>query len=50
MTETEVGRWREMFQAPDAAEMDGSELADPPEGWPGWPEWAADRRPSLADG
>jgi hypothetical protein len=47
MTKTEVGRWREQFQAPDAAELRGGEVPGPPAGWPGWPEWAADRWPSL---
>ncbi len=50
MTEAEVGRWREQFQVPDVAELDGGEVPAPPAGWPGWPEWAADRWPSLADG
>jgi hypothetical protein len=43
-------KWRDMFEVPDAAELDGGELPGPPSGWSGWPEWAADRWPSLADG
>ena len=50
MTEVDIDRWREQFQAPDAAELDGNEIPGPPAGWPGWAEWAADRWPSLADG
>jgi hypothetical protein len=50
MTEVDVDRWREQFEAPDAAELDGYEIPGPPAGWPGWPEWATDRWPSLADG
>ncbi len=50
MTEAEVDTWRDHFQVPDAAELDGGEVPGPPAGWPGWPEWAADRWPSLADG
>jgi predicted kinase len=50
ITETDVDSWREQFQVPDAAELDGDEIPGPPAGWPGWPEWAADRWPSLADG
>ena len=50
MTEADIDSWREQFQAPDAAELDGSEIPGPPAGWPGWPEWAADRWPSLAEG
>ena len=48
MTETDTDRWREQFQVPDAAEMAGGTVPGPPAGWPGWPEWAADRWPSLA--
>jgi predicted kinase len=36
MTEAEVDTWRERFQVPDAAELNGSEIAGPPAGWPGW--------------
>jgi predicted kinase len=50
MTEADVDAWREQFQVPDAAELDGREIPRPPAGWPGWPEWAADHWPSLADG
>jgi len=50
MTEADVDAWREQFQVPDAAELDGSEIPGPPPGWPGWPEWASDHWPSLADG
>jgi len=49
MTEADLDRWRGQFQVPDAAELDGGKIPDPPAGWPGWPEWAADRWPSLAD-
>jgi predicted kinase len=48
MTEADIDRWREQFQVPDAAELGGGEIPGPPAGWPGWPEWAADRWPSLA--
>ena len=49
MSEAEVDAWREQFQAPDAAELDGGEIPGPPAGWPGWPEWAADHWPSCTD-
>ena len=48
MTEADLGRWRGQFQVPDAAELDGGTIPGPPAKWPGWPEWAADRWPSLA--
>jgi predicted kinase len=48
MTEADIDKWREQFQAPDAAELsDGETIPEPPPGWPGWPEWAAHRWPSL---
>ena len=49
MTEADLDRWRGQFQVPDAAELDGDTIPGPPAGWPSWPEWAADRWPSLAD-
>jgi predicted kinase len=48
MSEADVDQWREQFQVPDAAEL-GGEIPDPPAGWPGWPEWAADHWPSCTD-
>jgi predicted kinase len=47
MTDADIGSWREQFQVPDAAELGGGKIPGPPAGWPGWPEWAADRWPSL---
>jgi hypothetical protein len=47
MSEADVNQWREQFQVPDAAELDGGEIPGPPAGWPGWPEWAVDHWPSL---
>jgi predicted kinase len=49
MSEADVDAWREQFQVPDAAELDGSEIPAPPAGWPGWPEWAVDHWPSCTD-
>jgi predicted kinase len=49
MSEADVDAWREQFQMPDAAELDGGEIPAPPAGWPGWPEWAADHWPSCTD-
>jgi predicted kinase len=49
MSEAELDQWREQFQEPDAAELDGREIPGPPTGWPGWPEWAADHWPSSID-
>jgi predicted kinase len=49
MSEADVNQWREQFQVPDAAELGGGKVPGPPAGWPGWPEWAAEHWPSLAD-
>ena len=49
MSEADVDAWREQFQVPDAAELDGGEIPAPPAGWPGWPEWAAGHWPSCTD-
>jgi predicted kinase len=46
MSEADVDRWREQFEVPDAAELDGDEIPQPPADWPGWPEWAATHWPS----
>ena len=47
MSEADVDRWREHFQVPDATELCDGEIPDPPAGWPGWAEWAADHWPSC---
>jgi hypothetical protein len=47
MSEADVDQWREQFQVPDAAELDGGEMPGPPAGWQTWPEWAVDHWPSL---
>ena len=49
MTEADVDRWRAQFQAPDAVELAGDEVADPPPGWSNWLDWAVGRWPSLSD-
>jgi predicted kinase len=49
MSEADVDGWREQFQVPDAAELDGGEIPSPPTGWPGWRQWAADHWPSCTD-
>jgi predicted kinase len=49
MSEADVDAWRAQFQVPDAAELEDREIAEPPRGWPGWTEWAADHWPSCTD-
>ncbi|GAA1035879.1 AAA family ATPase [Virgisporangium ochraceum] len=47
MTPADLDAWRGRFEAPDAAELGGETVPDPPPGWPTWGGWAADRWPSL---
>jgi predicted kinase len=49
MSEADIDLWWKQFQTPDAAELRGDGIPGPPRGWPGWPEWAANRWPSLAN-
>ena len=49
MSEADVDAWREQFQVPDAAELNGGEIPAPPAGWPDWAEWAEDHWPSCTD-
>lgn len=46
MTEADVDTWRSLFDAPDAAELAGDEIPDPPPGWSDWSAWAAERWPT----
>ncbi|MCX4234828.1 AAA family ATPase [Streptomyces ortus] len=47
MSEADLTHWRALFEEPDAAELDGRGIGEPPPGWRGWCAWAADRWPSL---
>lgn len=47
MSEADLLHWRALFEEPDAAELAGEDVGDPPAGWPGWREWAAGRWPSF---
>ena len=49
MSETDVDQWREQFQVPDAAELVGGEIPNPPPGWSGWLHWTEDHWPSCND-
>lgn len=48
MTEADILHGRAHFEEPDAAELGGRGGLDPPPGWEGWREWAANRWPSFA--
>jgi hypothetical protein len=50
MAEADIGTWRKQFQPPDATELHGRTIPDPPAGWTSWQDWAVDRWPSLDPG
>lgn len=47
MTEAEVDQSRSVFEAPEADELSGHLVPEPPAGSPDWASWAAVRWPSL---
>ncbi|HJT58095.1 MAG TPA: ATP-binding protein [Ktedonobacteraceae bacterium] len=49
MNEEELTKWRAFFDEPDEAELHGSILPEPPQGYGSWSAWAARRWPSLPD-
>jgi len=51
ITEADMDGWRSQFEAPDAAELAGDDIDDPPPTWSDWAAWASERWPtSIADG
>jgi predicted kinase len=49
ISEEELAQWREFFQEPDEAELQGTVLEDAPQGYASWSAWASIRWPSLPD-
>ncbi|HEY8474703.1 MAG TPA: ATP-binding protein [Natronosporangium sp.] len=49
MTEEDIVSYRKQFEVPDAAELRGGDVPDPPPGWLGWRDWVADRWPTLPE-
>jgi predicted kinase len=47
MPEADVVGWRQQFQAPETAELAGTDDPCPPDGWATWSAWAVDRWPTL---
>jgi predicted kinase len=41
MTKEDLERWQPRFEAPDAAELETSEIGPPPQGFESWESWAA---------
>jgi hypothetical protein len=46
MTRADLDRWRQIFQTPDATELETSDLDPPPEDFASWEAWAADWWPT----
>jgi predicted kinase len=49
LSEDDLDRYRELFQVPDRAELESSEVDPPPEGYPTWSAWAAERWPTSIE-
>jgi predicted kinase len=49
MTKADLERWRQIFQPPDATELETADIDPPPEGFDSWEAWVAEWWPtSLA--
>lgn len=49
ISEDDLSRFRQLFQVPDPAELECSEIEPPPVGYPTWSAWAAERWPTSID-
>ena len=49
MSEDDLSGFRQLFQAPDRAELECSEIDPAPVGYPTWSVWAAERWPTSID-
>jgi len=47
MSDSELKQWAAQFEAPDADELRGSQIAPVPLGFATWGQWASERWPSL---
>jgi len=47
MTKADLDRWRQVFEAPDAAELESVEVDPPPAGFESWEAWAASWWPTC---
>jgi hypothetical protein len=50
MTKADLERWQKSFQAPDATELDATDIDPPPTGFASWEEWAAKWWPTSLPG
>ena len=49
ISEDDLSDFRQLFQAPDRGELEGSEIEPPPAGYSTWSVWAAERWPTSID-
>ena len=49
LSDAELAGWRHRFEEPDAAELAGSAIPEPPASYASWWDWAAERWPTLPD-
>lgn len=50
MSKTDLERWRHMFQAPDATELETVDIDPPPDGFDSWEGWVAQWWPTSLPG
>lgn len=50
MTEADLERWRQIFQPPDAAELQAADIDPPPTGFDSWEAWSAAWWPTSLPG
>lgn len=48
VSDDDLGQFRRLFQEPDEAELQSSEIGPPPLGYSTWDAWAAERWPTSA--
>jgi len=48
ITEADVDTWRSQFEEPDAAELAGDAMVDPPSSYADWGAWSVERWPTSA--
>ena len=50
MTKADLEEWRQIFQPPDATELEGEDIDPPPDGFGSWEAWVAQWWPTSLPG
>jgi predicted kinase len=50
MTKADLAQWRQIFQPPDATELETTDIDPPPDGFESWEAWAAQWWPTSLPG